>query len=124
MAENDPWNVTQEEVDATFSNASKNAFTSQETVTSSKKSSGEELGIISLTFGILSFFCGLPFSIVGIVLGVLQNRNKKTSYAKAGIICSIISLVLGVIFTILALVFSFALLPQLVNSILDMQAYF
>ncbi len=94
MAENDPWNVTQEEVDKAFSNTSKTENYPKENAVSAKSKEDTELGVISLTCGILSFFAGFPFSVLGIVLGVLQNKKKKTGCAKGGIVCSIISLVL------------------------------
>ena len=57
------------------------------------------LGIISL---ILSFF-GLGIisvftAIIGIILGVLGRKNQeKKGIATAGLVCSIIALVLGII---------------------------
>ena len=57
------------------------------------------LGIISL---ILSFF-GLGIisvftAIIGIILGVLGRKNQeKKGMATAGLVCSIIALVLGII---------------------------
>ena len=57
------------------------------------------LGIISL---ILSFFglgiISVFIAIIGIILGVLGRKNQeKKGMATAGLVCSIIALVLGII---------------------------
>ena len=67
------------------------------------------LGILSLTFcytTILTAVCGvlcLAASIVAIVLSSVSRNRKPNGFAKAGLICGIIGLVLTVIFFILAL---------------------
>ena len=43
------------------------------------------------------------------------NKQGKTGLAKAGLICSIIGIVLGIIITILAAVFSVAFMSELTN---------
>ena len=51
----------------------------------------------------------------GIICAVFANKQGKTGLAKAGLICSIIGIVLGIIITILAAVFSVAFMSELAN---------
>ena len=55
------------------------------------------------------------FGIGGIICAVFANKQGKTGLAKAGLICSIIGIVLGIIITILAAVFSVAFMSELAN---------
>ena len=68
------------------------------------KIKNESLGILSLTFGIISiisftlplgFIAGIISGILGLVFGIMQNKREKSSYAKAGIITSVIGLILS-----------------------------
>lgn len=54
------------------------------------------MGLISMIMGIASFFMGgVPLSIASIILGSLAKKKCSTDgYAKAGIICSIINIIL------------------------------
>lgn len=61
--------------------------------------------------------CGKPLApdaAVCLNCGV-ANKQGKTGLAKAGLICSIIGIVLGIIITILAAVFSVAFMSELAN---------
>ena len=58
---------------------------------------------------------GALFGIGGIICAVFANKQGKTGLAKAGLICSIIGIVLGIIITILAAVFSVAFMSELTN---------
>ena len=63
--------------------------------------------IASLVLGILSFFCcGTVCSILGLVFGIISRKKNpvNNSMATAGIVLSIIALVLGIIFLIWSLV--------------------
>lgn len=63
--------------------------------------------IASLVLGILSFFCcGTVCSILGLVFGIISRKKNpvNNSMATAGIVLSIIALVLGIIFFIWSLV--------------------
>lgn len=67
------------------------------------------LGILSIVFGCCTGWIGALFGIGGIICAVFANKQGKTGLGKAGFICSIIGIVLGVLITILAVVFSVAL---------------
>ena len=45
----------------------------------------------------------------GIICAVFANKQGKTGLAKGGLICSIVGIVLGILITVLALVFSMAM---------------
>ena len=70
------------------------------------KGGGENMAIASLVLGIISLvlsFFGLGMisvftAIIGIILGVLGRKDpEKKGMATAGLICSIIALVLGIV---------------------------
>lgn len=68
--------------------------------------SGRNFAIASLVLGIISFFCcGTICSILGIVFGVISKQRQKENngMATAGIVLSIITLVLGVIGIIISI---------------------
>ena len=67
------------------------------------------LGILSIVLGCCTGWVGALFGIGGIICAVFANKQGKTGLAKAGLICSIIGIVLGILITILAVVFSVAL---------------
>ena len=67
------------------------------------------LGILSIVLGCCTGWIGALFGIGGIICAVFANKQEKTGIAKAGLICSIIGIVLGVLITILAVVFSIAM---------------
>lgn len=73
------------------------------------------LGILSIVLGCCTGWIGALFGIGGIICAVFANKQGKTSLAKAGLICSIIGIVLGIIITILAAVFSVAFMSELAN---------
>ena len=63
------------------------------------------LGIVSLVLSCVLWYVSIPAAIVGIVLGVMHNKkNGKCGMSIAGIVCSIISLVLIVLVLVLAAV--------------------
>ena len=64
------------------------------------------LGIVSILGGLLRWFLGIPVGIAGIVCGYIgrnqaRERGLPTSMATAGLICSIIGVLLGILFAIL-----------------------
>ena len=67
------------------------------------------LGILSIVLGCCTGWVGALFGIGGIICAVFANKQGKTGLAKGGLICSIIGIVLGILITILAVVFSVAL---------------
>ncbi len=64
------------------------------------------LAIVSLVFGILSILCccsafiGSILGIVGVICGILAQKQSKSGMAIAGIICSALGIVLGIAMTI------------------------
>lgn len=61
---------------------------------------GKNFAIASLVLGIVSFFCcGTICSILGIIFGVISKQRQKENngMATAGIVLSIITLVLGIL---------------------------
>lgn len=62
-------------------------------------------GILSMIFGIFALLGEkLLFGIAGLVLGKISEGKKKNTYAKVGVICSIISIVIGVIAIVICLI--------------------
>lgn len=68
------------------------------------------MAIASMVLGIVSIVCCwcwyicLPCGIIGLVLGIMFNKkNGSIGMSKAGVICSIIGLVLCILVWILAL---------------------
>lgn len=72
----------------------------------------DTLAIVSLILGIISIvaccyiYVAIPLGIGGIVCSVISKKKQKSGLATAGMICSII----GIVITILAIVFSAAIL--------------
>lgn len=70
---------------------------------SSTASTGSGYAITALILGLISIFawclpiCGLPITVVGVVFGNLGLKTPSRGMAKAGLILSIIGLVLTVI---------------------------
>ncbi len=54
------------------------------------------LGIVAIVGGCF-WYLAIPCAIVGLILGVMANKVKKTGMATAGIVLSIIALVLTVL---------------------------
>ncbi|MCM1046350.1 MAG: DUF4190 domain-containing protein [Candidatus Gastranaerophilales bacterium] len=70
--------------------------------TAQNGNSSNSLAIISLVMGILSIVaccCGIGFifSIAGIICGISANKKGSSGMATAGIICSIVGIVLSLI---------------------------
>lgn len=75
------------------------------------------LGILSIVLGCCTGWIGALFGIGGIICAVFANKQGKTGLAKAGLICSIIGIVLGILITILAVVFSIAIVGSGIESL-------
>ena len=67
------------------------------------------LGILSIVLGCCTGWIGALFGIGGIICAVFANKQGKTGLAKGGLICSIVGIVLGILITVLAVVFSMAM---------------
>ncbi len=59
------------------------------------------LGIISIVFGCCFWYVGIICAVIGLVLGIMANKESKSGLATAGIVLSIIALALGVLWIIL-----------------------
>ena len=66
-------------------------------------------GWIGALFGIGGFELFLILLFGGIICAVFANKQGKTGLAKGGLICSIVGIVLGILITVLAVVFSMAM---------------
>lgn len=95
------------------------------TVETPKKA--DTLAIVALVCGILSIvlscctaYIGIIPGIVGIVCSILSKKNNgKTGVATAGMICSIIGIVIGIVWTIVIILLSAAGM-----AMLDASMYF
>ena len=63
------------------------------------------LGILSIVLGCCTGWIGALFGVGGIICAVFANKQGK-----GGLICSIVGIVLGILITILAVVFSVAMI--------------
>lgn len=62
------------------------------------------LGIVSIIMLCCTYWISIPCAIVGLVLGIVNNKkNGKNGMATAGIVCSIISIVLAVLLIVFAM---------------------
>ncbi len=59
------------------------------------------LGILSIILGCCTSYIGCIFGIVGLILAILGNKQGKNGIGTAGLICSIVGIVVGIIMTIL-----------------------
>ena len=85
-------------------------FREQPVVQTTQTEEKNTLAIVSLILGIVSIVTGccgsgFLFGVGGIICAVFANKQNKTGMGKAGMITSIIGLVLSVIVTIVAVIF-------------------
>lgn len=62
------------------------------------------LGILSICLTIMPYF-SIPMGILGIIFSNLQRRVKETSVATAGLVLSIIGVVLGISLCLMLMLF-------------------
>lgn len=72
---------------------------------------GMVLGIISILAGCCGWY-SLILAIPGLICSILSRKQSKTGMAVAGIVCSIVGIVLGIIMTI----FAFGILAAIGSS--------
>ena len=70
------------------------------------------LGIVSIVVCCCSGIFSIPFGIGGIICAVLSKKNGKSGMATAGLVCSIIGLVFGIVSAILAVLMFFSLMSD------------
>ena len=72
-----------------------------EPVAEEQKTPGTSIASLILGIcGILLDCCcgvGLVFGIIGLILGIVGNKNRKSGVGTAGIVCSVIAIVVGVL---------------------------
>lgn len=71
------------------------------------------LGIISIVLGCCGSWIAIVLGIGGIVCAVMANKEEKTGMAKAGMICSIIGIILAIVVLIFAIAFSVVLFDEM-----------
>lgn len=71
------------------------------------------LGIISIVLGCCGSWIAIILGIGGIVCSVLSKKEGKTGMGTAGMICSIVGIVLAIVVLILAIVFSVAIIDEM-----------
>lgn len=76
---------------------------------------GMILGIISILAGCCGWY-GLLLGIPGLICSILSRKQGKTGMAVAGIICSVIGMILGILMTVMASVLLLLLQDELYLS--------
>ena len=86
----------------------------------SSSSHGNESGLASVIFGIMSIVIasgvGIVFGIVGLVFALIQNKKSRNKWSKAGIILSIIGIVLGFLVIVFFVKYTQTYLPSLTGA--------
>lgn len=94
----EPWQYGQPPYDPYFSPNANPAPTS-----SGMSIASLVLGILATIFG-CCYGAGFIFGIIGLILGIVGNKNQKNGMGIAGIVLSTIGLVLAVLFWLLIIV--------------------
>lgn len=93
----------------------------------SEKGPAHPLDIVSLSCGIVSFVLSLIpvisslIGAVGIITGVVANQrcdssySQRSSHAKTGIICSVVGIILNILFSIILLIITFIFASSLLD---------
>jgi len=92
---------------------------------------GNSFGITSLVLGILSLVfmriippLGILLGFFGIIFGAVQQKRTPTGIATAGLITSIIGLIISIITTVLMVVAFFIVKDLVINSLADLKEVF
>ena len=90
------------------------------TVEETQKSESNPLAVVSLVLGIVSIvlgcctgWVGSLFGIGGVVCAIVAKKKGKSGMATAGLICSIAGIVVGILLTIVIVLFSEALIGEM-----------
>lgn len=73
----------------------------KESVNNSSGITSVNLGILSIIFALFTPILGIVFGIISLIFGIKQHKSKKNSWSKAGMITSIIGILLSIIIWIL-----------------------
>ena len=86
---------------ATYNNESSNIYNNNSAAAEEQKTPGASVaGLVLGIVGILLDCCcgvGTLFGIIGLILGIVGNKNRKTGVGTAAIVCSAVALVIGVL---------------------------
>lgn len=74
------------------------------------------MGILAILLGCCTAYIGIIPGIAGIVCAVLANKQGKSGMATAGMICSIIGIIIGIVMTIITAVFGVAIMSAINDS--------
>ncbi len=77
------------------------------------------LGIASILLGCCVTYLGIALGIGGIVCSVMSKKKQKSGLATAGMVCSII----GIVFALIWIIGSVAILGWLAASGIDVSSY-
>ncbi|MDE5778326.1 MAG: DUF4190 domain-containing protein [Lachnospiraceae bacterium] len=100
-----------------YENTYSSPYETNSTISTAPEVVSTGFGIASLILGILSIPCnccyglGILFSILGIIFGILQQKDfngKKPGTAIAGIICSSIGIIIAIIEYVIIFIAAFA----------------
>ena len=84
------------------------------------KGSGEELGLVGFTFGILSIILigsnGIFIAVIGFIFSMIQQKRNPTKFGRIGIILNIIGFILAIILIIVLLVWVGPLLGDQISN--------
>jgi|SRR5574344_275245 hypothetical protein len=123
--DNDPWNVTGTQTAASTNSSTDSAQNVNQSVPDKQvavqsipaKKQQDPMGTASLVFGIIAILLGgSPWGILGLVFGCISENHQKNEHATAGIICSVISLVFGVIVFVVLLFVLITFFPHITRE--------
>ena len=92
-----------------------------------ENSDRKAMAIVALVLGILSIvlilipILNILLAIAGIILGALSLKSSKHGLALGGLICGIVGLVIGGIFTICTCAFTSCLFPSIKDELVRTQ---
>lgn len=77
------------------------------------------LGIAAIVMGCCVTYLGIALGIGGIICSVMSKKKQKSGMATAGMVCSII----GIVIAVLWIIFSVAIMGMLAASGIDLSSY-
>ncbi|MDE7223348.1 MAG: DUF4190 domain-containing protein [Acetatifactor sp.] len=77
------------------------------------------LGIAAIVLGCCVTYLGIALGVGGIICSVMSKKKQKSGLATAGLVCSII----GIVFAVIWIIFSVAIMGMLAASGIDISSY-
>lgn len=77
------------------------------------------LGIAAIVLGCCVTYLGIALGVGGIICSVMSKKKQKSGLATAGMVCSII----GIVIAVLWIIFSVAIMGMLASSGIDLSSY-